>query len=357
MAWYWLLLLVPAWYALAVASPGAPRQSGHRGAWLAMGATLVLIVGLRYEVGGDWFNYKENLTRLYELEFSDALRTGDPAFSLLGWWSQQMGGDQFVNVICASAFSIGLLSFCRAQPQPWLTLAIAIPYLVIVVAMGYTRQGVAIGLVMAGIVALQRGHLSRFLMWIVVAALFHKSAVILIGFALFSRSQIGWMTLLGGACVGALAFVVLLQESLDVWFRGYLVDQMESSGAAIRVGMNALPAAVFLLLRRRFNLPPAQRRFWTWMAVSALLFLPLLAVSPSSTAVDRIALYWIPIQLFVLGRLPIALSSKQQSIRIYTGAVLMYCAAVQFAWLFFATHSYAWLPYRFYPLEWLRGVL
>lgn len=357
MTLYWLLLVLPAWLALTFTSSTADTQSCQRGAWLAMCMVLTLLVGLRHEVGGDWRNYSENLEWLHDLEFADAIRNSDPAFSLLGWSSQFLGGDHFVNFVCAAVFSIGLHSFCRAQPQPWLALAIAIPYLVIVVAMGYTRQGVAIGLAMAGIVALHEGHLSRFLMWLVAAALFHKSAVILIALAFFSGSKDRWLALVGAAAVGALAFVLLLLESLQFWFQWYIRDQMDSSGAAIRVSMNAMSGIIFLLMRQRFNLAPAEGQFWTSMSIFALLFALLLSVSPSSTAVDRVALYWIPLQLFVLGRLPTALSRSQRSIRIYTGAVLIYCVAVQFVWLFFATHSYAWLPYRFYPVEWLKSVL
>jgi hypothetical protein len=58
------------------------------------------------------------------------------------------------------------VSFCRTQPRPWLALTLAFPYLVVVVAMGYTRQGVAIGLEMLALLALERDRLLPFLGWI-----------------------------------------------------------------------------------------------------------------------------------------------------------------------------------------------
>jgi hypothetical protein len=359
--WYWSLLLFPAWWALRGCTlAGAPLSGrAERTAWLIMGILLAITIGLRHEVGGDWLVYAANLTEIYEQNLSlyEIVASRDPAFAFLGWISETLGEDYFVNVVSACIFTFGLLQFCRAQPQPWLAMTIAIPYLVIVVAMGYTRQGVAIGLALLGILALQRQQLSKFLVWIVIAATFHRTAVILIALALFSSRKSRLIALLGAGVVGAVAFVLLLQEAVDHFLINYVGAEMESTGAAIRVVMNALPAVLFLLFRKRFSLPADQLQFWTWMAVSAIVFIPLLIASPSSTAVDRVALYWIPIQIFVLSRLPGTLSTNRRSIRTFTLTVLAYCLAVQLTWLVFATHASYWVPYKFFPIELIKNIL
>jgi len=357
MTWYWLLLFWPAWNAFAWATPTKGAQGADRAAWVLMGAVLLVTIGLRHEVGGDWINYQNNLEDLKGIPFNEAILKGDPAFAALSWLGGLWGSNYLVNTLSAVPFTIGLLMFCRAQPQPWLSLAVAIPYLVIVVAMGYTRQGVAIGFALLGIVALKQERWKIFLMWITVATLFHKSAVILMPLALFAVTKNRILVLFAVGVAAALAFLFLLLETIEHLIVNYLHTEMESSGALIRVAMNALPATIFLLCRSRFELVPAQQRFWTWMALSALLFVPVLAISPSSTAVDRVALYWIPVQLFVWSRLPLALSPSGRGIRRYTALVLLYCTAIQAVWLLFATHAYAWLPYRFFPLEWLADVV
>ena len=88
------------------------------------------------------------------------------------------------------------------------------------------------------------------------------------------------------------------------------------------------------------------------MSWVALLFVLLLSVVPSSTAVDRVALYWIPLQLFVLSNIPnvFGRSNKKNTAWIY--AVIGYSAAVQFVWLNYANYAHTWLPYRFYPWVW-----
>ena len=117
--------------------------------------------------------------------------------------------------------------------------------------------------------------------------------------------------------------------------------------------MNAMPAAIFLAIRKRFHLTDTQKVFWTWMSLGGLAFIGLLAISPSSTAVDRVALYWIPLQLFVFSRLPAAMANNNGAQMTWVFGVLMYSLTVQFVWLFYADNNWAWLPYQFYPWVWL----
>ncbi len=311
---------------------------------------LTLMIGLRHEVGGDWRTYVEHITNASYQTLGEALNTGDPAYNLLNWIAAKTGlGAYFVNAVCALFFSWGLVVFCRAQPRPWLALLVAVPYLVTVVAMGYTRQGVAIGLAMMGLVALTERKLLRFVLLVVLAATFHKSAVILMPLAALAGTRHKLWTALWVGSAAAVFYVLLLQDSVEALRSGYLDAQYDSQGAAIRIAMNAVPAALFLWFRRRFEMSADQRSFWTWMSLGALGFVVLLAVSPSSTAVDRVALYWIPLQLFVLSRLPNALGNPigRNSVLVYW--VVAYNAAVLFVWLSFAGHAYAWLPYQFYP--------
>ena len=106
-------------------------------------------------------------------------------------------------------------------------------------------------------------------------------------------------------------------------------------------------------MRKRFEMVSEQRSFWTWLAWGALAFIVLLNISPSSTAVDRVALYWIPLQLYVLSRVPDAFGRPGARNAVWIYVVVVYSATVQFVWLFFATHSGYWLPYQFYPWVWL----
>jgi hypothetical protein len=356
MALYWLLLLVPSLAAISgtrLECAAKAERSWGLGFQLYF-VLLLLMVGLRHQVGGDWLNYLPTIDVALQQSFVEALaQKGDILYVALTWLSAQVGtGIYGVNLTCALVFTYGLMVFCQNSPRPWLSLAVAVPYLVIVVAMGYTRQGVAIGLVMLGLVALEKGSIKRFVAWLVLAALFHKTALILIPMAIFAGHK-NWVALAGVLLTAVLMFFLLLNEYIDHLVAGYITDQYSSSGAAIRIAMNAVPAAVFLVFRKRFDLMDAQRIFWTWMSFVGLAFIMLLAISPSSTAVDRVALYWIPLQLYVWSRLPAALARTNSAQLPWVCGVLLYSLAVQFVWLFYADNNWAWVPYKFYPWEWL----
>jgi len=277
----------------------------------------------------------------------------DPAYKVLNWLSARIGGGiWFVNTFGAVLFSWGLIAFCRQQPRPWLALAVAMPYLVTVVAMGYTRQGIAIGLSMLALVALKDQRMYRYFFFMALAALFHKTAIILVPLVAFSSASNRWWRYALTVIILASLYVLLIQDSTDYFVQGYIEAEYGSQGAAIRVAMNALPALLFLLFERRFGLPPGERAFWRIMALGGLAFVVLLAVSPSSTAVDRLALYWIPLQLYVFSRLPDALGRPGGGNFLWVLAIVCYYALIMAVWLLFATHAQYWLPYQFTPWVW-----
>ena len=102
-----------------------------------------------------------------------------------------------------------------------------------------------------------------------------------------------------------------------------------------------------LLYGKRLAADPQERRLWTWMALLALLCVPL--VSLASTAVDRVALYLIPLQLYVFARLPLLAGHNVRMRTALVLAVVGYYAVVQYVWLNHATHARYWLPYQFAP--------
>jgi EpsG family len=356
---YWLLFLVPAFLAVLRPKPRKLRPVEVRRLrtpfeWKLIFVLLVLMIGLRHQVGGDWESYVGEIERIVEGSMANSSKVQDPMYTLFNWAAASSGlGVYLVNFLSAIFFSWGLIVFCREQTRPWLALTVAVPYLITVVAMGYTRQGAAIGIAMIGMVALERGSSIKFILWIALAATFHKSAIILVPLAVLSSTRHRFLTIFWVLAAGLILYVLLLLESVDFLIKGYIEDAYQSSGAAIRIAMNAVPAALFLIFRSRFEITPAQRSFWTLMSLSSLLFIVLLLISPSSTAVDRVALYWIPIQLFVLSRLPDALGRKGAKNLGWANLVVVYSAAVHFIWLVYADTAFAWLPYQFYPWSWL----
>jgi hypothetical protein len=344
---YWLLFGV-----FAAGTIQTQRFGVHRQLFVAAGFLILLMISFRYEVGGDWGNYLGIFDSIRYMELGEVLLLSDPAYGLLNWIAVQIGVDiWFVNLVCGSIFTWGLIRFAQQQANPWLTTLVAIPYLVIVVAMGYTRQAVALGFILAALARFDRFSPVRFGIYVLVAAAFHKSAVLvvpLVAMALVRRRIIGTAVL---GLTAVLMYYLFVDASVDRMMTNYVDAEYNSEGAAIRVAMNIPPAILFFLFRKRFELTNEQQKLWRNFAIGAFLAVTLLYLSTSTAAVDRIALYLIPLQLFIFGRLPYALGSRGGTSGVALIAVLAYSAAVQFVWLNYADHAYAWVPYQLYPVD------
>ncbi len=342
---FWLMFGVAAWGVLI---PKRLPAGQARVMWWLVGLLFALMIGFRHEVGGDWFNYLPHFLTASRMGFSEAVAMGDPGHYVVNMWVGQLGGGIYtVNFIYAAVLMFGTVVFCRRQPNPWLALLAAVPYMLIVVGMGYTRQSVALGLALLGLVALGDGRVRTFLVWVAIGALFHKSAVLLLPIAALASSRNRLFT--GALVVAAtgLMYYLLLDSSAEAMWTNYVEADMQSSGGAIRVAMNALPAVLLLLFRKRLVPDAAERKLWLWIAIFALLCLPLVLIS--STAVDRVALYLIPLQLYVFARLPRLARTTRTRTPLVLGIVAYY-AAVQYVWLNYATHAQYWTPYQFMPL-------
>ena len=348
--------MIPYWLLFAFICLGAfssnSSATGRMPALVPMllATTLIaLMIGLRFEVGADWWAYKYLFQYAGRADLIRVFQIGDPGYQLVNWVVKQLGmGFWLVNLICGAIFAWGLQRFARVQPDPWLAVVVAIPYLVIVVAMGYTRQSVAIGIILAGLASLQRGgSMLRFAAYIAVAALFHRTAVVVLPLVVFAADRNRFINLIAGIAACIALYDYFLSDSVEHFVENYIEAKYSSQGAAIRVAMNLLPATIFLLARKRFEYLPAEYMRWRNFALAAWLMLGLLLVLPSSTAVDRLSLYVMPLQLAVLSRAPRAFDSPQ----LLRVVIILYCGAVQFVWLNFAAHADAWVPYQFYPFS------
>jgi hypothetical protein len=223
---------------------------------------------------------------------------------------------------------------------------------VIVVAMGYSRQGVALGLELLGLVALGKRGTGWFVFWVLLAATFHKTAVLLLPLAALAAAHNRFIAVAWGVGSLALGYWLFLEDSVDNLYKNYVEAEYQSSGAMIRLAMNLVPAYVLLVWREKFNFTEGERRLWLLFALISLALFGVFLISPSSTAVDRIALYMLPLQLVVFAHLPDVLSEESETdVSVPLLGVLGFYGLVQFVWLNFAIHSTGWLPYRFYPLE------
>jgi hypothetical protein len=306
-----------------------------------------LFIGFRYEVGGDWYSYLGYFKMMRFDTFASAISRGDPGYQAVNYAAYKLGaGIWLANLICGAVLCWGLGRFALTQRNPWLVVLVAVPYLLNVVAMGYTRQSVAIGLVLAGLAAIIRGKgLVTFTFYVLIAGLFHRTAISVLPLVLLVSTRYRLINIVAVAVISYVLFSYLLSDELGGYVTAYIAARYASQGAAVRVSMTVLAAMLFLLANKRFDFDQRQWRIWLNFSLAAIAALIFLMFSPSSTAVDRMALYLIPLQLAILPQVPYVYARKG----LGTVLVVLYSAAIQFVWLNFAQYAKWFVPYHFYP--------
>lgn len=342
MTVYWLMFFIPV---LATISPFRSTAQLDRATWLLVGVLFVCVIGFRYEIGVDWTAYLDQYDVTVGKSFLNALATAsDPGYAALNWLAALFGLQVYaVNLIGAVFFMTGLIVFCRQQPLPWLAFAIAAPYLVIVVAMNYNRQAVALGFLFLALADLSKLNQFRFVVWVLVAALFHKTALFVLPVGVLMSTQRNAIRAFAILALFALLALALLAEQYDALWYQYVEVGMVSEGGTIRVWMNATAAIVLLVTRKYWRRRWPDTQLWIWLSLLALACVPLVGLA--STAVDRMALYLIPLQLVVFSRLPTLITDVINRTLAVVAVLLVY-GAVLWVWLNYAIHAEYWLPYK-----------
>lgn len=323
--------------------------------WFFTFIFFTIIIGLRHEVGGDWFSYLADLENSNQKTLSDIFFSSQSIYLFIKIFSSFFDSIYIMNSILAICFTYGLFIFCRYQPRPWLALLISLSYLIIVVAMGYSRQAASIGFFMIALTHLERGTKASFLLWCFLAILIHNSALIFAPMIIFLHvTRISY--LIGALLISFIGiYFIFSSDILSDVLIGFIGAEYNSAGAGIRLAMNGIAAFLFLVLKNRFMLTEYQNKVWTWFSIYCFLLITLLFIIPSSTIIDRLGLFWIPLQIFVFSRLPDVLGSSVASKFFFVVLIIFFYFLILYVWLVYSDNSFAWIPYQFYPWSLIIG--
>ncbi len=338
---YWSMFLIPA---LAAASPYRLDTASRRLIVALVGMVLLVLIGLRHDVGHDWGNYIKIFNRLQGMSLVDSLFETEPAYAVLNVISARLGwGVYGVNFVCGVIFVVGFIAFLRRQPNFWLTLSLSMPVLVIGIAMAGTRQATALGLLMLAFNAFQDRKLFSYIALIVVGVLFHRSVGPFLLFAFFIGGQLRlWPLIIAGLSFFVIG-VFFLQEAATYYQESYVGSDIVATGALPRIALSVAAAGLFLYLRRQWNAWFDDGVLYTLAALTIVLM--TVGVFNAQAATDRMLMYLLPIQVAIFARAPMFLRQTMSRRAAAVGVFTLY-GAVLFVWLNYSTFAQkSWIPY------------
>jgi len=342
MAIYWFMYLISI---ISLLITDKFDKNSKLAIWFVYFLFIAFLIGFRHEVGGDWFAYMRHYNETFYMDFNTAIVSGDPAYMGLNWLVSHFNiGIYGVNLICGIIVAYALIYFSASQPMPWLALVVATPYYLIVIGMGYSRQSVAISFVMLAYTQWSKEPW-KYIVLVLIGALFHKTAIFAM---IFSPLILNGSLLVKFFAVGVMfpiMYLIFLADNIDSMINTYAngTNNMKSEGGAMRVAMNLLPSLFFLLFYKHFKIFE-DYKLWFFIAIANIVSIFL--VSTYSTAIDRMALYLLPIQMIFYARVPMFIENSIIRTLYIFGIIFLY-ALILYVWLIHSSHSVDWLPYRF----------
>lgn len=313
---------------------------------------LMFFLGLRYEIGADWFNYIYMYEYINGLTLYESILFTDPGYGFLNYISHffNLKDTILINFVCSFLFLLPFFFYPRKIYNYWIPLLVSFPYLILVVSMGYTRQSVAISFfIIAIIFALENKFLQLFL-FSFLAFLFHKSSIIILIFypiILFPRffaNNIVFYTYMFFSFI-FMSIVIFISSVTGENIYTSKSSEISSSGAIFRVLAHILPLIFYIIYR------PLLRKILLnkLMLFDCLVYLILFTLFLSfgfSTLADRFNLYLIVFDILVFSYLYLLLNKFNRLTMMCF--IILFNTLLLFIWLNFGAWSKAWLPYQNY---------
>jgi len=342
---YWLLF--SAGSVLALTSWWRQTGVASRVIGLALGVYLTIFVGYRFEVGADWVPYEIIFLTINNMSLENAVTFLEPGYSLLNWLVGLFGGSLWhVNLVCAALFFGALVRFCTILPLPGVAFLVAIPTLIVVVSMSLTRQASAVACIMLAIKAFEGSFNMRWAAWLVLAATFHNSAILVFPIFVLAASRNRVVSIVLGAGVILALLSIFILENAQVLIDRYFEGDLQSSGTLPRIGLAIIPALLFFLIRDRKQWLGERYTLWRNLALASMLLIPMLFLVRSTTAIDRVAILFSPLQLLFYSLAPLAFARSKAWQTVIIIGIIALNGLVLAVWLLFAEYSQYWVPYH-----------
>tara|TARA_B100001057_G_C22868005_1_gene957468 strand:+ start:567 stop:1604 length:1038 start_codon:yes stop_codon:yes gene_type:complete len=304
---------------------------------------LIIFVGFRYEVGGDF--YSSSMSMLPLLNLKDIFSTLTILNSLLLYISKISGLDIFLyNIIAAILFFLCFYKFIEKFEYKAHNFLIAFPVIFIILAMGFTKQSIAFSFILIGLLYYKNNNYLNTIIYFIIATLFHMSSLIIFIIFIYKIKIILRKYLLIIIPFFIFAFY-LYYEVFVVYYNIWMVYDARptSVGALFRCLINIPPIIIYLFIRKKILEKNLNYKFLDIIIIIQIIFIFLALLTNLSGLVDRmnILLSFTHIIIYSLAFEII----KKYYLEIFIFIYFKYLT-ILIVWLFLSDNSFAWLPYK-----------
>ena len=285
---------------------------------------LILVSGLRYKVGTDYWTYYNGYAK-YIKELPEALLSfQNPGYGVIAWIGTWFYDDGAVVIFLCALITVGLTLYVIYQYTDKLLMAV---FLYITLGCWHgsfngVRQYLAAAILFCGIDALKEEKYVRWLAVVLLAALFHRSVLVMAVLCVLVYRKIDHKNLiifLTIAFIAVFTYQRLFSVANFIMDKEYNLARLYTSRSVNRLRVIAaiLPACIFYLAYKDKEDITSTEVFYTNLS---LIHAGICVLTMNSALLYRIGIYTTPFQAIAIPELLKGISDKYK--KIITGGIL-----------------------------------
>ena len=115
-----------------------------------------------------------------------------------------------------------------------------------------------------------------------------------------------------------------------------------SEGVHYRILLNLLPAIIFLVFLKNFNSNHGEKRLYLVFSLITILVFPL--ASYGSTFIDRLLIYFYPLQIYVYSNYNYFISKRTYN--FFITFIVVFYFIILYVYFNYGLYSSEWIPYK-----------
>ncbi len=241
---YWILLIA----SLAVGIPLSRVKYGKEIYCGLMGIVFIVVSAVRFDVGHDFNSYAAMYMNFQKLNVDElmSLKT-EKGFAIPLKLLTEVQSRYQIMFVITSIVIVGaiFLYIYKHSNKPYLSVFFFLTFGVLFISFDFLRQMIAAIVVLYALKYVEKKQFARYIAFVLLASLFHISALIMIPFYFILRFKMDWLTL--GIYAIATFFLFLFSNDILDFITDYIYKSYDPhKSAEVINGTDPVYAIIFI---------------------------------------------------------------------------------------------------------------